>query len=65
MAQFGQNVDIQENENRLVITIYKDLEFGPSKSGKTQIIASTGGNQVVGKTTKNNNIILGLNCYFK
>jgi hypothetical protein len=47
--------------DRLSITVDLSVELGPSKSGKTIMIASTGGNQLVyGREEK-----IGLNLYRK
>jgi len=56
-----KNVDIRVKGEKIVIEIDKSLDFGPSKSGKTIIIASTEGNQKIDGT----DLILGLNCYRK
>ena len=58
-----KNVEIETKGDKLVITIDTTKEFGLSASGKTIIIASTGGNQDVvvnGKIVK-----VGLNVYRK
>ncbi len=56
-----KNVETKIEKNN-VMTIKIDLTktFGPSKSGKTIIIASTEGNQPVG-----NGVVMGLNVYKK
>ena len=48
------------NENG-ILTIQIDLsqDHGPSKSGKTIVVASTQGNQKV----DNSEVIIGINCY--
>ena len=46
---------------KIIIKIDKSKDFGPSKSGKTIIVASTGGNHKVDGTE----VVLGLNCYKK
>lgn len=56
----GRNVDIEVRGSKLVITCDLDKDFGPSKSGKTTIIASTDGN--IGLPGKPD-IKLGLNLY--
>jgi len=59
--QSFKNVEMAVEGDRLSITVDLSKEFGPSKSGKTTIIASTGGNQLVyGKEEK-----IGLNVYRK
>lgn len=37
------NIEIKENAGKVVITIDTTKSFGPSQSGKTTIIATTGG----------------------
>ncbi len=55
-----QNVSIEVNEaNILFITVDLDKEFGPSKSGKTIVVASTKGN----KTIEGTDCVIGLNVY--
>ena len=47
------------SEDILTITVDLSQDLGPSKSGKTVLVASTGGNQLVyGRSEK-----LGLNVY--
>lgn len=58
----GRNVDVKVSNGKLVITVDLKQDLGPSKSGKTHIIASTGGNQLVDPDT---GAILGLNVYRK
>jgi hypothetical protein len=59
METVGKNVGYKIEKNKMTIEIDLSKDFGPSKSGKTTIIASTGGNQKI------NGIVLGLNCYKK
>ena len=40
----GQNVELQVKDGKLVITVDLSKSFGVSGSGKSTIIASTGGN---------------------
>lgn len=54
-----QNVDVAVNGNTMVITIDLTAPPTPSASGKTQVIATTRGNQEVAP-----DIFLGLNCYY-
>lgn len=56
-----KNVNIKLEDDLIIIIIDKTKDFGPSKTGKTTIIASTEGNQKVEGT----DLILGLNCYRK
>lgn len=56
-----KNVEMAVEGDTLTITIDLSQELGPSKSGKTIIVASTGGNQLVpGRMEK-----IGLNVYRK
>lgn len=52
-----KNVDMKMEGKKLVITVDTAKEFGPSKSGKTIIVASTEGNQTMG------DVVVGLNVY--
>ncbi len=55
-----KNVEFSVDSNILTIKVDLLKEFGPSSSGKTTIIASTGGNKSVpGKEE----IKIGLNVY--
>ena len=54
-----KNVDMKMQGKKLVIEVDTSQDFGPSKSGKTIIIASTEGNQNV------NGVTVGLNVYRK
>jgi len=54
------NIQIEVKDNKAIITIDLSKDFGPSKSGKTIVVASTRGNvPIPGAET----IHLGLNCY--
>ncbi len=56
-----KNVAMKVEGHELVLTVDLTQEFGPSKSGKTTIIASTEGNQLIfGREEK-----IGLNVYKK
>lgn len=57
-----KNVDVKVENDVLVIRISLKKEFGPSKSGKTIIVATTSGNQEVPGA---NGLRLGLNAYRK
>ena len=59
-----KNVDVKIEKQVLTLTIDLSQSQGPSKSGKTQIIASTEGNQVIGMFN-NKPVIIGLNIYTK
>lgn len=54
------NVDMKLDGNRLIITADLSKDFGPSKSGKTTIIATTGGNVSV---PGHEAVKVGLNIY--
>ena len=54
-----KNVEIKKEGNKLIIIVDLSKTFGPSKSGKTTIVASTEGNQMVEGVT------IGLNVYKK
>lgn len=54
-----RNLEMSVTEDNLSIVVDLSQELGPSKSGKTVIVASSGGNQLVyGRTEK-----IGLNVY--
>jgi hypothetical protein len=55
-----KNVDMKVEGKDLVIRVDLSKSFGPSKSGKTTIIATTEGNVAV---PGNPNIKMGLNIY--
>lgn len=57
-----KNVKIDIKKNIATITVDLSADFGPSKSGKTIMIATTEGNQ---KLTggPNGDVFLGLNLY--
>ena len=54
-----QNVDIKLTGTVATITIDLAKDYGPSKSGKTIIIATTSGNHKIPGT----DAVIGLNCY--
>ena len=56
-----QNVQITVKDNVATITIKLDERHGDSKTGKTEIVASTHGNQQIPGT----NVTLGLNAYVR
>lgn len=55
-----QNVEIKKASNILTITVDLSKNSGPSKSGKSIVIASTLGNTLIDPEKK---IYLGLNVY--
>lgn len=54
-----KNVETEVKGNKLHITVDLTQDFGPSKTGKTTIIASSEGNQKIG------DVVMGLNVYKK
>lgn len=54
-----KNVNMQVEGNTLTITVDISKDFGPSKSGKTRIIATTAGNIAIPSTDAK----IGLNIY--
>mgnify|MGYP003435739642 CR=1 FL=1 len=52
-----KNIETRMEGSKLILTIDTTKTFGPSKSGKTIIVASTEGNVKVG------NVTVGLNVY--
>ena len=56
-----QNAQIEVNGSKLLITVDLSKKLGPSKSGKTMIIATSAGNQTIAGT----DAIIGLNIYTK
>ena len=55
-----KNVEVKVEKKKLVIEIDLTKDYGPSKSGKTTIIASTEGNMKIPGT---DDVVLGLNLY--
>ena len=56
-----KNVTITMKGTIMTITVDTSKDFGPSASGKTTIIASTGGNAQIDEK----NLFVGLNVYKK
>lgn len=54
-----QNVNLKVEGKKLIIVIDLDRDLGPSKSGKTLLVATTAGNVTVPGT----DVKLGLNAY--
>lgn len=54
------NVEINKTGNKLTVTVDLSKNSGPSKSGKSIVIASTEGNNLIDPEKK---IYLGLNVY--
>ncbi|MBN1881022.1 MAG: hypothetical protein JW885_02510 [Deltaproteobacteria bacterium] len=57
-----KNVDMKTDGNTLTITIDLSKNYGPSRSGKTQIIATTEGNE---KVPGRDGVMIGVNVYQK
>ena len=55
-----ENVKVEKKGNSLVLTVDLSTKVGDSKSGKSVVIATTGGNDDVG-----DGIMVGLNVYKK
>lgn len=55
-----KNVEMKLNGNKLTIVVDLTKDFGPSKSGKTQIIATTAGNISI---PDREDVKIGLNIY--
>lgn len=53
-----KNVSIKRNGKKLVIEVDLEQTQGPSKSGKTTIVATTGGNHKL-----EDGVTIGLNVY--
>jgi len=56
----GQNVELEVKDGKLLITVDLSKTFGTSGSGKSVIIASTGGNVAV---PSHESAKIGLNVY--
>ena len=54
------NVDVKIEKGKAIITVDLSKRFGPSKSGKSEIIGTTGGNVEV-----TDGVFMGLNVYKK
>ena len=54
------NIEIDVKDNKAIITIDLNKDFGASKSGKTIVVATTRGNVPIPGAE---DIKLGLNCY--
>ncbi len=58
-----KNVEYEIKGNIMTIKIDITKSFGPSKSGKSEMIASTEGNKRI--KVNEHDVWLGLNCYKK
>lgn len=56
-----ENLDIKVKGNVMTITVDLSKKLRPSASGKSMIIATTGGNQTISGTE----VIAGINIYTK
>lgn len=56
--QIGRNITYAIEENKLTLVIDLGKTLGDSRSGKTILIASSGGNVEIQKDVK-----IGVNCY--
>jgi hypothetical protein len=54
---------VEVKGKQLVITI--DIEKRPSKSGKTQVVASSGGNIQTNVMYEDKPLVVGVNAYIK
>jgi hypothetical protein len=61
MVEIGRNVGVEVRGTTLVITVDLQKDFGPSGSGKSMMVASTGGNIPVPGYSEE--IKIGLNVY--
>jgi|TARA_R110002012_G_scaffold318011_1_gene535422 hypothetical protein len=57
------NVSIKENNGVSTLTIEVPVSLRPSNSGKTMLVASSGGNQTTTAQVDGKNVIVGLNAY--
>ena len=60
MKDLGTNIQYSVEGSKLTMVVDLSKRFGKSSSGKTTIIASSGGNQDIGEGIK-----VGLNIYTK
>jgi len=59
-----QNITFEEKDGKLILTIDLNAKTTPSASGKTQIVASSKGNQPI-STNVVGTVYLGVNIYKK
>ena len=60
MDSLGQNVQYEVSDGKLTIVVDLAVDLGKSKSGKTRIVATTGGGAKVPGT---DGVTVGLNVY--
>ena len=58
-----KNCNVNIEKNHLVVRIDLAEEVGVSKSGKSLILGTTGGNQKVARLGDGREVTLGVNCY--
>ena len=56
-----KNIDYTGTGSKLVITIDMSKRLGESKSGKSEVVATSEGNQKIDGT----DVVIGLNAYVK
>ena len=57
------NVSIKENNGVSTLTIEVPVSLRPSKSGKTMLVASSGGNVTTSAIVDGKPVTVGLNAY--
>lgn len=55
-----QNIEVAERDGKLVITVDLSIDLGPSDSGKSIIVAKTGGWHPVGREIEDGKLALNL-----
>ncbi|MDE1766542.1 MAG: hypothetical protein KGI27_09790 [Thaumarchaeota archaeon] len=58
-----QNIAFNVKGSILTVTLDLAKEGGQSKSGKSTVVGSTQGNQLVHTTADGKRVMLGVNCY--
>lgn len=56
--KFGNGVNVEVTKKKVTVTFELDQDFGQSGSGKSTIVASTGGNVEIAP-----GVMMGLNVY--
>jgi hypothetical protein len=59
----GIGLDVEEKNGKVVITLDPSGRHGRSKSGKTEIVASSQGNVAI--PTSKGIVVIGVNAYVK
>ena len=57
------NVSIEEKDGVSTLVIRTPVALGPSKSGKTMLVASSGGNVTTTAMVEGKPVTVGLNAY--